>query len=89
MLKNNKGLLIQLILFISIAIVLLPKIVLASDIEVQSDRAQVKKGDNITVTITVSDENIAIAQGVFSYDHKVISYVSSTGGVSDGLLNMI
>jgi hypothetical protein len=76
-------------LFISVSIIVLPKMAIASDIEVKTDMEQMKKGDTVTVAITVSDENIAIAQGVFSYDHKIISYTSSTGGVSDGKLNMI
>jgi len=87
--KKNRGLLITLILFISVAIIMLPKMALASDIEVKTENQQVKKGDIVTVSIIVSDKNIAIAQGDFSYDHKIISYTSGMGGVSDGKLNMI
>jgi len=78
-----------LALSIFLAALIFPSAALASDIVVEADATQVHVGDTVTVTITVQDFHMAIAQGSFKYDYAVLSYVSSTGGASDGGLEMV
>ena len=48
-----------------------------------------KVGDTATVTVVVSAEHIAVADGSFTYDPALLTYVSSNGGASDGAINMV
>lgn len=54
-----------------------------------ADPAVVKAGDTVEVTVTVSGKNMSVAEGVFTYDPLVLTYVKSTGGASDGFLSMV
>ncbi len=65
-----------------------PAVAFATDISVTADSTSVKAGDTVTVTVVVSAEHIAVANGSFTYDPALLTYVSSNGGASDGLINM-
>ena len=67
----------------------LPAAVLAADLDVSADATSVTEGDTITITLTLSDSHIAVADGVFTYDPSLLSYVSSNGGASDGYINLV
>ena len=66
-----------------------PATAFATDISVTADSTSIKTGDNVTVTVTVSGGNIAAADGVFTYDPALLSYIGSDGGASDGYINMV
>jgi len=67
----------------------LPTLAFAADISVAADSTSVTVGDTVTVTVTVQASHIAVADGVFTYDPALLSYVSSTGGASDGYINLV
>lgn len=66
-----------------------PTVAFAAGLSAAAEPASVKIGDTFTVTVTVSDKNIAVAEGVFTYDPKLLKYVSSDGGASDGHINLV
>lgn len=66
-----------------------PIVALATDVSVTTDSTEVKAGDTVTLTITVTAENIGVASGSFTYDPALLTYVSSDGGASDGYINMV
>ena len=72
-----------------ICILAFPTIAFATDISVTADSTNVNAGDTITVTVTVTAPNMAVADGVFTYDPALLSYISSNGGASDGYINMV
>ncbi len=72
-----------------IVMLALPVVALATDISVKADATSVKVGDTVTVTVVVSAEHIAVADGSFTYDPALLTYVSSNGGASDGSINMV
>ena len=84
-----KKLRILLILSVFIIVLAIPALAFASDVSVEADASRFFIGETVTVTITVSGEDMAVAQGTYAYDYNVLSYVSSTGGAADGQLNMI
>lgn len=88
---NKKHTMQRLFVSIVTAAVLLmfPTAALATDISVTADSTSVKAGDTVTLTVTVSAENIAVANGVFTYDPALLTYISSNGGASDGIINMV
>ena len=65
-----------------------PTLAFAADLFVNADSASVKTGDTVTLTVVVSDTRIAVAQGAFTYDPKLLKYVSSDGA-SDGIINLV
>ncbi len=67
----------------------LPLTALAADLSVSADVTSVKAGDIVTVTVTVTDSRIAVADGVFTYDPALLSYIGSDGGASDGYINLV
>lgn len=72
-----------------ILMLIFPVVALATDISVKADATSVKVGDTVTVTVVVSAEHIAVADGSFTYDPALLTYVSSNGGASDGSINMV
>ena len=72
-----------------IVMLALPVVALATDISVKADATSVKVGDTVTLTVVVSAEHIAVADGSFTYDPALLTYVSSNGGASDGSINMV
>ena len=75
-----------------LALVLLavfPAVAYATSISVSADSTSVKVGDTVTVTVTITAPHIAVADGVFTYDPALLSYVSSNGGASDGYINLV
>lgn len=69
---------------------LLPVVASASvNISAAADRATVQAGDTVEVTITVNGKGITIAEGAFTYDPAVLTYLESDGGASDGFLNLV
>lgn len=88
--KNKTS--VRTILALTLALIctaLFPTIALATDISITADSTSVKTGDTITVTVTVKGENIAVADGVFTYDPALLTYISSNGGASDGNINLV
>lgn len=77
--------------FILAAAILLvfPTAAMATDMSVTADSTSVKAGDTVTLTVTVSAQNIAVANGTFTYDPALLTYISSNGGASDGIINMV
>ena len=72
-----------------VCLLIFPAAALAADISVTADSTSVKAGDTVTVTVAVSGSHIAVADGVFTYDPAILSYISSNGGASDGYINMV
>lgn len=70
-------------------VVTVPSLAFAAELSANADSASVKTGDTVTLTVVVSDEHIAVAQGAFTYDPKLLTYVSSDGGASDGAINLV
>ncbi|MEX1308215.1 MAG: cohesin domain-containing protein, partial [Eubacteriales bacterium] len=68
---------------------IIPVAVFASSVSVEADATRFYLGETVTVTITVSGEDMAVVQGTYDYDYNVLSYASSTGGAADGQLNMV
>lgn len=66
-----------------------PMTAYATDISVTADSTTVKTGDTVLVTVTVSGDHIAVADGAFTYDPALLSYIGSDGGASDGHINMV
>lgn len=66
-----------------------PAVAYATGISVSADSTSVKVGDTVTVTVTITAPHIAVADGVFTYDPALLSYVSSNGGASDGYINLV
>ncbi len=77
-------------MIIALAVLLaIPTVAFATDVAVSADSTSVKVGDKVTVTVVVSAEHIGVADGVFTYDPALLSFVSGSGGAADGRLNMI
>ncbi|MBT3319355.1 MAG: hypothetical protein HN389_06240 [Clostridia bacterium] len=76
-------------IIVLIILAALPTLAFAADINVAADTTSVQVGDNVTVTVTVQADHIAVADGVFTYDPSLLSYISSTGGASDGYINLV
>lgn len=81
--NRSKALAFFLVLFLS-----LPGVAKAA-VHIQTDTPRVSKGDTVEVMILVSGEGMALAEGVFTYDPAVLTYVESEGGASDGLLYLV
>ena len=60
-----------------ICVLIFPIIAYATDIAVTADATSVKVGDTITVTVTVSEQNIAVANGVFTYTRRDVGLSSA------------
>lgn len=88
---NGKHRTKQMFALVSALAILLvfPATAFATDISVTADSTSIKTGDNVTVTVTVSGGNIAAADGVFTYDPALLSYIGSDGGASDGYINLV
>lgn len=88
--KNKTS--VRTILTLTLALIctaLFPTIAFATDINVTADSTSVKTGDTVTVTVTVKGDHIAVADGVFTYDPALLTYISSNGGASDGYINLV
>lgn len=79
-----------------LAALLLPLMVLlpaglaaAVTVGAAADKTDVKPGDAVEVTVTVSGKGITVAHGFFTYDPAVLTYTGSEGGASDGFLELI
>ena len=66
-----------------------PAVAFATDVSVTTDSTEVKAGDTVTLTVIVTDDNIGVASGSFTYDPALLTYVSSDGGASDGYINIV
>ena len=82
----RRGLAFILALAVMLAI---PTVAFATDVAVTADSTSVKVGDKVTVTVVVSAEHVAVADGVFTYDPALLSFVSGSGGAADGRINMV
>lgn len=60
----------------------------ASSLTASADKAAVTAGEQVAITLTLSGENLAIAQGSFTYDPALLTFAESDGGASDGLIAM-
>jgi len=63
--------------------------VFGAELRLEAESTEVKKGDEVTLTILVEGENIAAAEGSFLYDPSLLSYGSGTGGASDGTIRLL
>ncbi|MDR1619280.1 MAG: cohesin domain-containing protein [Clostridiales bacterium] len=70
-------------------VVLPPAAAFAAHVSAAADKVSVQEGDTVEITITVSGKAMAVAEGVFSYDPAILTYVESAGGASDGLISMV
>ena len=82
----RRGLAFILALAVMLAV---PAVAFATDMAVTADTTSVKVGDKVTVTVVVSAEHVAVANGVFTYDPALLSFVSGSGGAADGHINMV
>ena len=89
LLKNKRTKRIIAVMAAAVCLLVFPAAALAADLSVSADSTSVTQGDTVTVTLTLSGSNIAVADGVFTYDPSLLSYVSSNGGASDGYINMV
>lgn len=58
-------------------------------VRAEINKTSVQAGDTVELTVTVTGEGMAIAEGAFTYDPAVLTYSESAGGASDGFLNML
>ncbi len=86
--KKITKLFVSLFLILCMLLYTLPAFA-ASSAVISASSTSVKVGDTVTVTFTVKGKNIAAAQGTFSYDSSVLTYVSGSGGASNGNIAMI
>ena len=78
------------LLILAAVIMLLPTVAFAAvEAEAKADKATVKEGETIEVTVTVTGEDMALAEGVFTYDPSLLKFEESDGGASDGFIAMI
>lgn len=78
------------ILILAAAILLLPTVAFAAvEAEAKADKATVTAGDTVEVTVTVTGKDMALAEGVFTYDPGLLKFEESDGGASDGFIAMI
>lgn len=70
-------------------ILAVPAAAFASGVSVNADSTSVDIGDTVTLTVIVSGEHIGVANGSFTYDPALLSYISSNGGASDGYINLV
>jgi len=61
----------------------------AAELQLSAEKTQVEVGDEVVLSLLVKEENIAAAEGSFSYDPSLLSYVSGTGGASDGYFSLL
>ena len=71
------------------ALLAFPAAAYATDISVTANSTSVMSGDAVTVTVVVSGAHIAVADGAFTYDPALLSYIGSNGGASDGTINLV
>ena len=77
------------LLILAAVIMLLPTVAFAAvEAEAKADKATVKEGETIEVTVTVTGEDMALAEGVFTYDPSLLKFEESDGGASDGFIAM-
>ncbi len=81
--RNWRALALALLLF------LLPAVAYAVDVELSTGSARVQAGVAVEGVITVTGENMSIAQGTYTYDPAILAYQESEGGAGDGTLNLI
>ncbi len=84
--RSRRGLAVIIVLVVMLAV---PAVAFATDVAVTADSTSVKVGDKVTVTVVVSAKHIAVADGMFTYDPALLSFVSGSGGAADGRINMI
>lgn len=60
-------------------LMLFPLNAFAASASVRSSASSVKVGDTVTVTVTISGNNIGAASGTFSYNSSVLQFVSGSG----------
>ena len=59
-----------------------------ADISAEADRTTVQPGDTVTVTLSVTGENLSVAEGTFAYDSALLSFTESDGGAADGFFTL-
>ncbi len=72
-----------------LVLLLAPTAFAATKLSMEADKAAVQAGDKIEVLISVQGSGMAIAEGSFTYDPTLLTYVESEGGASDGFLNLV
>jgi hypothetical protein len=81
----------RMIVFILVLTCLLafPAVTFAAGLSVTADSTEVKIGDTVTLTVIVSGEHIAVADGSFTYDPALLTFIGSNGGASDGYIDLV
>lgn len=82
--KNGKQ---ALALFTALCVLLCCSAALAQA-EAKVEQTAVQAGDTVTVTLTVTGKNLAVASGVYAYDPALLSYTEGDGGAGDGFFAM-
>jgi len=59
-----------------------------ADIGAEADKTGVQPGDTVTVTLSVTGKNLSVAEGTFTYDPALLSFVESDGGAADGFFTL-
>ena len=77
-------------LLLAALFLLLPQAAFAAvNVTAQATQPSVQAGDTVEVTLTLQGKSMATAEGVFTYDPKLLTYKESDGGASDGFVNMV
>lgn len=71
------------------ALLLIAPAALAAELSASAAPAAVQVGDQVQVSVTLSGKELAVAQGVFTYDSALLSFVEGDGGAADGNLAMV
>ncbi len=74
---------------VMLALIIHPGTARAGSLDVTASSNAVTVGDTVTVTLVVKGEHIAAAEGAFSYDASLLSFISGDGGVSDGRISLL
>lgn len=59
-----------------------------ADVAAEADQTDVRAGDTVRVTLTVTGKNLSVAQGIFTYDPALLSFTQSDGGAADGFFTL-
>ena len=77
-------------LLLAVLLALLPQAAFAAvNFAAEAEQPSVQAGDTVEITLTVSGKDMAAAEGYFTYDAAVLTYMESEGGASDGFLNLV
>ena len=59
-----------------------------ADVAAEADQTGVQAGDTVAVTLTITGKKLAVAEGTYTYDPKLLAFKESDGGAADGFFTL-